>query len=138
MKIFVKQIPETGMSIDQTVTSKDLDLPSELLFCVAPLAIHGEFEHVGDEVLARITVRGKYRLSCVKCLDEFEIEKTDRFNLVFDIEPGTECFDFTGDVRDELILAVSLNPVCRDNCKGLCLDCGVNLNSEKCKCSSSN
>ena len=100
--------------------------------------IRGEFQHAGDEVLGRIEVDGTYRLICSRCLEDFEIEKTDTFELVFDIESTTQFIEIGDDIREELIIAMSANPVCSDNCKGLCKDCGSNLNLEKCKCNASN
>jgi uncharacterized protein len=35
-------------------------------------------------------------------------------------------------LRDELLLAVPLVPRCRDDCKGLCPECGTDLNTQAC------
>jgi uncharacterized protein len=37
-------------------------------------------------------------------------------------------------VRQMILLAIPDNPVCRDDCKGLCPGCGRNLNAEACAC----
>ncbi|MDE5831483.1 MAG: DUF177 domain-containing protein [Desulfovibrio sp.] len=36
---------------------------------------------------------------------------------------------------EQLMLAMPPNPLCRDDCKGLCPDCGSNLNIAACECS---
>jgi uncharacterized protein len=37
-------------------------------------------------------------------------------------------------VREQLLLALPGYPVCREDCKGLCTVCGVNLNERDCGC----
>jgi uncharacterized protein len=37
-------------------------------------------------------------------------------------------------VREQIILALPTRPLCRDNCKGLCASCGINLNTQACSC----
>jgi uncharacterized protein len=37
-------------------------------------------------------------------------------------------------LRDALALALPLNPVCGDECKGLCARCGADLNAGPCGC----
>jgi len=37
-------------------------------------------------------------------------------------------------VTRELVLALPIKPICRDDCKGLCLYCGKNLNDGQCDC----
>src|ERR1700683_5209006 len=38
-------------------------------------------------------------------------------------------------VREQVLLAVPLKVICREDCKGLCPHCGTNLNLEQCSCS---
>jgi uncharacterized protein len=37
-------------------------------------------------------------------------------------------------VREEVALAKSAYPLCREDCAGLCPRCGVNLNAGPCRC----
>ena len=37
--------------------------------------------------------------------------------------------------REQLLLALPLKVTCREDCKGLCPQCGKNLNQERCSCS---
>lgn len=45
-----------------------------------------------------------------------------------------ESVDLTEDVREAMILAFPVYPVCRSECKGLCDRCGKNLNEATCEC----
>jgi len=42
--------------------------------------------------------------------------------------------DLTQDIRDLLILELPSKILCSEDCKGLCVNCGVNLNYETCNC----
>jgi uncharacterized protein len=37
-------------------------------------------------------------------------------------------------LRENLLLSLPLQPLCRDDCRGLCPRCGANLNQEPCGC----
>jgi uncharacterized protein len=37
-------------------------------------------------------------------------------------------------LREQVLLAIPLKAVCREDCKGLCPHCGKNLNAEQCSC----
>ena len=37
-------------------------------------------------------------------------------------------------LREQVLLALPLKVTCRDDCKGLCVHCGKNLNEEQCSC----
>jgi uncharacterized protein len=42
--------------------------------------------------------------------------------------------DLSDAVRQYTSLHASINSKCKEYCKGLCIDCGINLNKEKCNC----
>jgi uncharacterized protein len=42
--------------------------------------------------------------------------------------------DLSGIVHDEVLLGLPMNPVCREDCAGLCPTCGQNLNEGDCEC----
>jgi len=43
------------------------------------------------------------------------------------VDISTEIFDYAQ-------IAIPLKKICKEDCKGLCLRCGANLNMEKCEC----
>ena len=42
--------------------------------------------------------------------------------------------DLEAIIREQIILMVPLKPLCREDCRGLCPNCGANLNLESCDC----
>ena len=40
-------------------------------------------------------------------------------------------------IKEQVLLALPIRPLCEANCRGLCVGCGANLNDEQCRCASS-
>ncbi|OJH39836.1 YceD family protein [Cystobacter ferrugineus] len=77
-------------------------------------------------------------------LDEDELEEKDRgqgeSGGSFSLEDTDEelfdgkVIDLEPIVREQVLLALPMNAVCREDCKGLCGQCGQNLNEKQCDC----
>ena len=59
-----------------------------------------------------------------------ELEEED---LDLSFYEGEE-IDLSPLVQEQIILALPTRPLCRESCKGLCPQCGVNLNVQTCTC----
>jgi uncharacterized protein len=58
----------------------------------------------------------------------FELEDADE--VIFD----GKTIDLDPIVREQVLLALPMSAVCREDCKGLCAQCGQNLNEKQCGC----
>jgi len=107
---------------------------------------------------ATIFVAGSINLnveiSCSRCLEKFIFilhpESTFTFSPAnfqkssFEKELTREELDiefYDGEVIDlgriiqnQIFLSIPINPLCREDCKGLCPHCGINKNQETCEC----
>ncbi|KAB8161546.1 DUF177 domain-containing protein [Streptomyces sp. 3MP-14] len=115
----------------------------------APLELELRMESVMEGVLVTGTVRFPLAGECVRCLEPLAREGTAEFQELFsypdsefsprfadaeDEEADEErlflqndLFDLEPVVRDAIVLALPLRPTCRENCPGLCPDCGARL-----------
>ncbi len=116
----------------------------------APLDVELRLESVMEGVLVTGTVRAPLAGECVRCLEPLAQEVTADFQEMFSYpesegparrqadaadEEGDEeslflqgdLFDLEPVLRDAVVLALPLQPVCREDCPGLCPDCGVQL-----------
>ena len=50
------------------------------------------------------------------------------------VSPSDVEIDFTADIRDAIVLAIPIKILCQEDCKGLCPQCGQNLNLGTCNC----
>jgi len=134
MKIDISDIPKKGLNFHQTVQAQDIGLSDDDFQCLSLLTVAAKIEKFDDEIIADTQISGKYSFICVRCLEETIQERTDQFKLYFDIDPTTEFIDLGEGIRQEIILGLPHFALCRADCKGLCPECGINLNETQCKC----
>jgi uncharacterized protein len=80
---------------------------------------------------AGVTIAGE----CGRCLAPVSREVVaGEFRFFVETPPGMEVCDISDDVRTEITLALPMNLLCRDDCRGLCPKCGADLNRETCSC----
>ena len=93
-------------------------------------------------------------LACSRCLEPFdsiiEVEFEDEFHPSIDISSGRvlqdtgedkalvidlqHILDLTEVMRQAIIIALPVTPLCQQDCAGLCPICGVNRNEDQCTC----
>lgn len=102
----------------------DLKVPVSFTLNLVPKAlVHGDDYLKDDE-----SVMEKKERSQGETGGSFDLEDADE--EVFD----GKVIDLDPIVREQLILALPLTAVCREDCKGLCPQCGINRNDAKCDC----
>jgi len=95
----------------------------------------------GVEVTGEIS--GTLKLSCSRCLVDFEKEFASQVKETFWFEAGRasegEGYEIQGTVidlepmlRDVIVLSIPVHPVHAEDCKGLCPRCGADRNVEDC------
>ena len=116
-------------------------------------------EHRGKrDVVRDIRLKGKLdttlEVACARCLEPVVLPVERSFDLLYrplGIDAGHEELSVTdaeaeigyyqGEgllledlLREQVLLAVPLKTVCREDCRGLCAHCGKNLNEGACSC----
>ena len=107
----------------------------------SPIELDLRLESVVEGVLVSGTASVQVRGECVRCLgevsDQLEVDIQELY-----VYPGVEQDDdlasrLEGDLidlepllRDEVVLDLPFQPLCRDDCLGLCVECGANLNDD--------
>ncbi len=95
-------------------------------------------------LLVTAKFQGDTQAECVRCLSEFNQPLEAEFNELYAfnkssltdsglILPEDGKIDLEPLVRDYLMIEIPISPLCRENCKGLCVYCGANLNEETCE-----
>ncbi|HUR93436.1 MAG TPA: DUF177 domain-containing protein [Gemmatimonadales bacterium] len=115
-----------------------------------PVSVQGQLQATGDgEYLWRGHVHGVVHGECRRCLtDVLDEVDVDVDAAVFSTDPDAaddpgfyslperaNSIDVTEIVREELALAAHSGLLlCRDDCAGLCPQCGADLNAGPCAC----
>jgi uncharacterized protein len=113
----------------------------------APVRIRGRLTQSGaGRYYWDAELRTVIEASCRRCLARVEVVIDSRLGVLFTEDPSLEDaaaypvapaateLDVAGPVREELILAVPDYVLCRDDCRGLCVQCGKDLNEGACEC----
>src|SRR5579862_3061454 len=80
--------------------------------------------------LAPVTVDVEADVGALFCRDPEALDDPDCYVL----EPGATSIELAPAIREELILAIPGYVVCREDCRGLCPQCGRDLNTGPCGC----
>ena len=129
----------------------------------SPLLSEGRAElveerHGKHEVVRDIRLKGRLKtdleVACARCLEPVAIPVERRFDLLYrplgtdagheelsvtDAEAEIGYYQGEGlqledTLREQVLLAVPLKSLCREDCRGLCPHCGKNLNETACSC----
>jgi uncharacterized protein len=117
-----------------------------------------EEHHGGKQTVQDIRVvgsfSGSFGLACSRCLEPVKEKVAEDFDLLYRPlmagkqgeevsinEAETEIGFYKGDglaledvIKEQVLLALPVKPLCQEACKGLCPQCGQNLNAGTCKC----
>jgi uncharacterized protein len=102
-----------------------------------PVAVDARFESVMDGVLVTADVDVTVDAECGRCLEPLNLRIVAPVQELYAYEPDPDDEDsltLSGDLldlepvlRDAVVLALPVNPLCDPDCQGLCVRCGVRL-----------
>jgi uncharacterized protein len=163
MKIDTRYIPRHGLSMDRQMHAEDFEI-LKLLMAEGEVAFNDtvgvqlSILPLKDLIQVEARVQARVRIVCSRCAESYDARLRRRFSLSYsrkipqDLHPDeAEGIELTAqqiglilykgdeiDLRDALaeqvVLALPHKPLCRQDCKGLCQRCGVNLNQQACQC----
>ena len=116
---------------------------------VKPIKVEGRLSAAGaSRFYFSGRVHGKTELPCRRCLKDVEVSVDEDAHFIFssegddstddpDVYPFDEnaaTLDLRPAVRETWLLAAPGFALCRDDCKGLCPNCGIDWNNGTCNC----
>ncbi|MEI8010867.1 MAG: DUF177 domain-containing protein [Candidatus Omnitrophota bacterium] len=135
MKIRVRDIVNDGYMVEFVVKPADIGLENEeFLDTEKTFDVSANLQRADNVIMADVDVSYKREGVCARCLEHFTRPATAHYELDFEIFPGDEWIDLGARVREEMIMEISPRILCREDCRGICPGCGLDLNSEQCKC----
>lgn len=153
MKIRVDSIHEGGKPVEGTIDPADMRLEEPYCSIDEPLIFSGYATRNAEDVSVKGSLTGSIKSQCSRCLEAFtmtidmvmdtdflprRVDSEDEGDL---FEPGSNLSYYDGDsidllqeIRDLILVNFPIKPVCRPDCKGLCPQCGAELNKSPCRC----
>jgi len=148
MKILIADIPDEGLDLDM-----EEKFGAEELSLVSPVKAHLELTKAHSEIIIVGTVNAELELECSRCLKKYRRIMQEPVHVVYHPleELGTDRHELTDDemdmgfyqgeeldlrelVREQVMLNIQMKPLCDENCKGICSQCGTDLNTDTCSC----
>jgi uncharacterized protein len=155
MRYKTKDIGDEGVDVHVGITEAWLkaECPDlEVKPASEGITLNGRIERTGEDYLLRATLRGGIETSCSRCLELAHLDvdlsltlsyvESDEVGPSEDDEEDEEgvvhfqggVIDLSPQIRDELLLALPIGPICREDCAGICPTCGRNRNLTPCDC----
>lgn len=118
------------------------------------LQSEAKIRRIGQSVIIKGGVQTVLKLRCVRCLKELSYPLTSGFELTLHPFKGTVLeeeaelsgkelesnFFEGGEIHlseiacEQVFLEIPIQPLCQEGCKGLCPNCGKDLNLSTCDC----
>ncbi|MBI3595762.1 MAG: DUF177 domain-containing protein [Nitrospirae bacterium] len=157
MQIHRSDIPNEGLDLDYEADPATLDLKGSGTEFVSSVHVRARLVLTDQSVYVSGEAQAHAKPQCVRCLEalsypvhsSFEMtvvpkeSKTGRLPGEWH-ELGEKELDeyfYSGDiidladlVREQVLLSLPTYPLCRPGCRGLCPQCGVDLNRMACRC----
>lgn len=102
-----------------------------------------------DQIILKVSTSINAELECDRCAKLYPSRIESSYKMVYlheeidgdndsvdvtYISKDTDMIDISEDVREYSLLAVPMKKLCKEDCKGLCLKCGNDLNKDYCGC----
>jgi len=150
MRLIVSDIPEDGLELES-------DVPVETGENTEPDSAHASlrFLRFGKNVLVDGSIQISVSMRCSRCLGDFlyplDIAFKEEYTPSEELDPEGE-HELTGSelnigfytndeidtaelVKEQVLLSIPMKPLCSRECRGICPECGINLNERACNCS---
>jgi uncharacterized protein len=132
----------------------ELNPVDERLKLIAPATVNGKIRLARNEVFVNGHVDTRAQVECDRCLKPIELPVSGDFELEYitgseyessaaaeltEAELSVSVFDghaidVDEIVKEQILLAVPTRMLCREDCKGICPQCGVDRNTGECNC----
>jgi uncharacterized protein len=142
-----------GTSLVYDIHEENIQLDEDIKV-IGPLIGHVRMRRTNQGLLVDGWVELTLELSCNRCLKDFEqpmhVNFEEQFYPTVDVVSGMplpsfdedEIFpidahhqvDLTEAIRQNVLLALPMVTICQEDCKGLCSQCGQDLNLGTCEC----
>lgn len=155
MKVDLTEIARTnGMRAVQEI---DEPCPSGTgLDCTSNVKGSIKMRNIGAVLLIEGRISADVKFPCSRCLvdfsmpmeapieEQFRVEKINAAAVILPMEDDDEAveealvqnnvLDIDELIRQNLLLVLPIQPLCKEDCAGLCTTCGENLNVRQCSC----
>lgn len=133
------------ISVEKDIPSSDLISGKSDVTLGERIHIDLKIEYIEGMIIVSGVVSGTYSAICGRCLADidgkFNIDIKERFLHASDANEDNDDYKYEGGhielaslLIDNILLDLPSAMLCREDCRGLCISCGKNLNDGDCSC----
>jgi uncharacterized protein len=145
----IRSLESQAAQVDGELAPDDPVWEEDHVRPVKPILVHGRLSAAGpDRFYFSGRIKGETEISCRRCLKEVSVPVDEEAHFIFSsegedaeddpdvfaFEPMAHSLDIRPAVRETWLLAVPGYVLCREDCKGLCPNCGTDWNNGTCEC----
>jgi uncharacterized protein len=154
MRIELENLEGSKGDFAHVYQPEELNPFDERVSLTAPAAVNGKVRLSGNQVFVNGHVVARAQVECDRCLKPVELPVNADFTLEYisDSDYQTaraveltedemsvsvfdgEAIDIDEIVKEQILLAVPTRMLCREDCKGICPECGTDRNTGECNC----
>ncbi len=154
MRVELASLDRHGGKFAHNYQPGELELDEERVTLVTPPRVAGRIQPSDSKVTIRGEATAELQVECDRCLKPLVIPVSSAFEVeyvtpdIYKAGQAAELLDedlslsvFDGEVididelvREQLLLALPVQTLCREECKGLCPECGGDRNLADCNC----
>ncbi len=154
MEIQLDAITAATTELELKATPSELDLKLELAALGSDVVYKLTTRRIEDEVFLDGVMTFTVRYTCARCVEEYEVPYRVPMNIVIQLVSDQDAsleedadddrfvlypesktvFSLDQHIRDAIVLEQPMKPLCKPECRGLCPQCGANLNESPCNC----
>lgn len=137
---------DVSIDIDYSFSIKDVEVDGCFPF-VSPVRVKGKLTAFAGSAELEAVLEYDFSMPCNRCMEQTLTKFSQKVshNLVRTlnseedsdsyIQVENELIDLDELLYSDIILELPVKYICKQDCKGLCPHCGVNLNKQSCHCS---
>ncbi len=134
MKFVLSEFTEgLRIQVEGSYDAKAIEVEFPDMLYTAPVQLNGWAEKSAGTLRFQGTLTTSVKRSCGKCLKEKNEKLSCGFDWIFDAL-NMDAIEPLENVRELLILEHPLVYLCKPSCRGLCPQCGIDLNEGSCNC----
>ena len=147
------RLGKTPLAVKRSFNKDDFSIEDETIELGGPVQVELNVSASDERVRVEGRVSGELVLTCCRGACSFtqladkvfsveywpdRAEEEGEIELDYDdLDVGFysgDQFDLKEVILEQMLIDIPMNPICKEDCKGLCDRCGADLNQEECTC----
>ena len=147
MKISIQNLKQGVSKYSETISPDFVDNDYKWMYPYN-FKVDAFLDKIDKDFRLKVNLTSKSKYTCDRCLKEFESDFDLNQEQIYKTASATEIIDddtiiLPLDVieldldkllNDTVVINHPIKMVCKDDCKGLCIKCGTDLNETECQC----